>query len=91
MANAGNSKDCLLISNLIKLGNTIKIYDNDHFCAIKIKTLINNLIESDRITNKTYNSKIKYVYHSAWEKKHKILIKINQIRVNNFYYKDINL
>lgn len=85
MANAGYSSDCILLTKLIQEQKQIKILPTDNDVEIIIKNKLNNLVLNDVISNFSLNDK-KYLTHSAWEHKSKVLIKINQIRIKNWYF-----
>jgi len=88
MANCGYSADNKLISNAILQGKLLVINDNDDNIAILIKNKINVLISNDSTSKCEYNGH-KYISHTAWIHKYRTLIKINQIRQKNMYYKPI--
>lgn len=90
MANAGFSSDCKLIKETITSGKILKINDTDTSIEIKIKKMINDLVLTDEIINRTYGSNIKHQYHSSWGKMYKVLIKINQLRLKHWFFKAIS-
>lgn len=90
MANAGEGMDTKLLKKFIRKRYYIPLLESDNDIDIQIKNIMNNLIENDEVQTKTYNS-TKYEWHSAWQKLSRVLIKINQLRVNNFYYKPLKV
>ena len=90
MANAGYSNDKKLIRSRMDSGKLIKLYPDDDKLQIIFKNYINNLISNDVITNEFYCGK-NYLVHSSWKYVCKTLIKINQLRIKNWYFKEIKL
>lgn len=86
MANAGDSRDYLLILKTIKTGKLLKIYNDDYYLDRWFKDMINKLVLDDQIKSYSYRGK-KYEYHSAWHRATKLAIKINQIRQRKWYFK----
>lgn len=90
MADAGESNDCILLTKIIKEGKFLEIYSDDSYLDIIIKNKMNHLVSIDEIKYFTWNNK-KYPSHSAWSKMDKVLIKINQLRQKNLYYKPLKI
>jgi|JFJP01.1.fsa_nt_gi hypothetical protein len=88
MANCGYSADKKLIADAIKSGKTLDIKEKDNSIIILFKNKINALLLEDTVSNHEYNGH-KYEFHSAWNKLSRLLIKLNQIRQKNMYYKSI--
>lgn len=88
MANAGYSNDNKLVTRLIKTGKQLSMNPTDPPYLVYIKTLINDLVINDVPEPHTWQGK-KYYSHSAWVRSTKVLIKINQIRQRNWYWKNI--
>jgi hypothetical protein len=92
MANAGHSKDNKLVKQLLKTGKILPINYNEPDFVTKIKLLINDLVLNDKILTRTlpWGKHEKYEYHSAWERQTKVMIKINQIRIRNWYFNKLD-
>lgn len=90
MPRTRNKQDNTLVKSLILKSKLLKIYDSDDELAVKLKTIINDLIYSD-VLYKEYNRymKYKYIRHTAWKDKNVLLNKMNQIRQRNLYYKPL--
>lgn len=85
MANAGRSSDSLLVKRLIKEGKYIKHYPGERWCVWDMKNRINKLILDDVVHNERYNGK-NYEVHSAWRHTTRLMIKLNQIRLHEWYF-----
>jgi hypothetical protein len=89
MANAGRHNDTKLIQRMIKEERLIKVSDNDHPCAVRIKQMFNHIVSNDILINANYNGH-KYVNHSAWKYLNKLSITVNQIRFRQFYFEPLS-
>jgi hypothetical protein len=90
MTNAGFSPDCKIIKETLSNGKFLKVNDSDTPLEIKIKVMINRLVLDDETINRTYGNGVKYQYHSSWSKIYSVLIKINQLRLKNWFFKPIS-
>ena len=85
----GSSSDCKLMKKAISSGKCLKVNDTDTSLEIKFKTMINHLVLEDELIYYNFNGK-KISYHSSYRKKSKVLIKINQLRLKNWFFKPIS-
>lgn len=88
MADAGYSADNKLVVKLINEGKFIPIAQDDLPIVKEIKSKINNLVAEDKPKNSCYMGKT-YIYHTAFEKMTRVLIKINQIRQKNWFFEKV--
>lgn len=86
MADAGFSADKKFVDKYLHENKYVPIQPDDNPIVIEIKNNINDVIKNDKLIPKSYNNH-KYYYHTAWENKYgKLLIKINQLRVKNWFW-----
>jgi len=86
MANAGYSADKKFISQCIRDNKLLVIKPEEHPIIQDFKQRINVLLIEDEIKwYPSFNGK-KYAVHTAWGRKYQLLIKINQIRMKNWFW-----
>jgi len=85
MGNNGNSNDKKFITEAIYGGKLLRINKNEPCVTRIIKEKINFLIINDRVTTIKHNGK-KYDTHSAYYGMYKLLIKINRLRLKNWFW-----
>lgn len=86
MSNAGNSSDAILFDKKIK-GDILVLYVKGESCHQRtLKHMMNDVLFTDEVKlGPSYNGK-SYHYHTAWCKKSRLLIKMNQYRLHNWYF-----
>jgi len=85
MANAGYSADKKFITEAIRSGKLLDVKSTEQPLIQIFKEKINFLIKNDDITAHKFDGK-KYYSHSAWGGMYQLLVKMNQIRMKNWFW-----
>jgi hypothetical protein len=85
MADAGYSADKKFIAEAIRSGKLLHSTKEEHPIIQSFKHRINFLLLDDVLTPHKYDGK-KYYSHSAWGGMYQLLVKMNQIRMKNWFW-----
>lgn len=90
MGNNGYSRDKKIVCSYLYGDKLVPILETDNYYQYKIKTMVNNLIQTSELKVGNYMG-YKYHYSTGYGKGlSNLLYKINRFRIKNWYWDPIN-